>query len=102
MNKIILKNSLKRKLSPILRDSNVSYCALFGSRSRNDYKKSSDYDFVVDFYDNKKPSLFSLAGLKIQMENKLKKPVDLAIYGKIKPSISPAIKKDLLVIYEKR
>jgi predicted nucleotidyltransferase len=50
----------------------------FGSVTRNDLKPSSDIDFIVDI-DNDDPISYSddYFGLKFQLEQLLKRPIDL-------------------------
>ena len=99
---LLSKLSLKRKISRILKANNVSYCALFGSRARNDHQAASDYDFLIDFPPQQKVSLFSLAQLKNELEDKLNRPVDLAARGRIKPSLQSRINNNLVRLYGKR
>jgi len=96
------KYNLKKKIYPILRSNKVSYCALFGSRARGDYKRDSDYDFLIDFVPGSRISLFDVAQLKLDLESKLKKDVDVVSRRSIKPMIRAYAQKDLLKIYEKR
>lgn len=99
---ILSKIKLKNRIKPILKANNIDYCALFGSRARKDFNSGSDYDFLIDFSKGKKVSLFDLAQIKNELEDKLHKPVDLVPRRNMKPSLRPYVQKDLIKLYEKR
>lgn len=82
---------IKRKIKPILERNHVKKAAIFGSVARGETKKNSDIDILVEFRGNNK-SLFDLAGLQIELEEKLKKEVDVLTYN----SLSPLLKKEIL------
>ena len=84
-------SDLKKKIGPILRRNNVKKAAIFGSTARGDARKNSDIDILIEFKNNDK-SLFDLAGLQIELEEKLKKTVDLLTYN----SLNPLFKKNIL------
>ena len=63
--------SIKIKITPILKDQGVIKAAVFGSYATGEAKQSSDVDLLVELDDEK--SLFDLIGLKLDMEDKLKK-----------------------------
>jgi hypothetical protein len=78
---------------PILRKYNIKKAALFGSVVRGDATPTSDIDMLID--PPKQFSLFDLAGLKVDLEEMLHRPVDLVEYAAIKP-----IMKDFILKYE--
>ena len=92
--------SIKKQIVPILKRQEVIRAALFGSASRGEMKKRSDIDILVKLKMGK--SLFDFVRLKIELEEKLGKKVDLVSYGAIKPRLKDIILKDEKVIYEKR
>jgi len=92
--------SIKKQIVPILKRQEVIRAALFGSASRGEMKKRSDIDILVKLKMGK--SLFDFVRLKIELEKKLGKKVDLVSYGAIKPRLKDIILKDEKVIYEKR
>lgn len=70
---------------------------LFGSTARNEETDKSDIDIL---YLLKNPiSLFTLAGLQIDLEEKLKKKVDLVSEGGLHPKLKPYILNDLEILY---
>lgn len=66
------------------------HLAIFGSTVRNEAKKSSDIDILVDF-DTKK-DLFEFIDLKFYLEDILRCDVDLVT----KQALHPALKKRIL------
>ncbi len=80
----------KEKIISILKSNDVIKAGLFGSFARGETKKNSDIDILVKFKGSK--SLFDLVGLKIELEDKLRKKVDILTYN----SIHPLIKKNIL------
>jgi predicted nucleotidyltransferase len=92
--------SIKKQIVPILKRQGVTKAALFGSCARDEMKKRSDIDILVNLTKDK--SLFDFVGLKLELEKKLGKKVDLVSYGAIKPRLKDIILKDEKIIYEKR
>jgi len=91
---------IKKKVVPIFRKSGVVRSAIFGSVARGEAKKNSDIDFLVEFEGKK--TLFDLAGLKITLEDALKKKVDVITYNALHPLLKDYILKDQKLIYEKK
>lgn len=90
----------KKQILPILKRQGVIKASFFGSLARGDIKKNSDIDLLVEFKKGK--SLFDLAGLKLELEEKIGKKVDLLTYNSINPRLKDIILNEEKVIYEKR
>jgi predicted nucleotidyltransferase len=88
MNVEVLQ-SIKKQVLPILKAADVKKAALFGSYVRGDNTKDSDIDILVDLPRGK--SLFDLVGLKFELEEKLKKKVDVVTYRGICRHIKDSI-----------
>jgi uncharacterized protein len=88
MSKTVLED-IKKDILPILQKADVKKAALFGSYVRGDNTRESDIDILVELPEN--ASLFELAGLKIDLEGKLKKKVDVVTYRSICPLIKDSI-----------
>lgn len=82
--------TIKNKVSPILRQYDVVKAAIFGSFARNENKKGSDIDILIEFKGEK--SLLDLAGLKIELQKLLNREVDVLTYD----SLHPLLKKNIL------
>lgn len=76
--KIISLKVLKETSIPILKKNGVKKAGIFGSYARGSPKLSSDIDFVIEFRGQK--SLLDLSGLKIELEEKFNKKVDILTY----------------------
>jgi|SRR3989344_2868576 len=83
---------IKRISIPILKKNGVVKAGIFGSYARGEAKKNSDIDLLIKFKGRK--SLLDLSGLKIELESKLKKEVDLTEYVVIHPLLKNRIYKE--------
>ena len=84
---------IKPIITKILRKNKVDMAGIFGSYVRGEEKKNSDIDIVVNIND-KNMSLLGFIGLKLKLEDALKKKVDLVEYSAIKPLIKKNILKE--------
>ena len=91
--------AIKKQILPILKRQGVTRAALFGSMARGEAKKRSDIDILVKLEKGK--TLFDFVGLKLELEERLGKKVDLVTYNSIKPRLKDIILKDEKIIYEK-
>jgi predicted nucleotidyltransferase len=89
MNTVKLEE-IKTKVLPILKQADVKKAAIFGSYASGTDIKTSDIDILVELPEN--ATLFELGGLKVTLEEKLNKNVDIVTYK----SISPIIKDSIL------
>jgi len=80
---------IKRSVSSILKKGGVKRAGIFGSRARGDAKKNSDVDILVDIKEN--ISLLQFISLKMELEKKLKRKVDLVEYKCVKPRLMKQI-----------
>lgn len=92
--------SIKKQVVPTLKRAGAIKIAIFGSYARGDFNKTSDIDILVKFKGG--ITLLKLSGIKIDLEEKSGKKVDLITYGGINPRLKTAILKEQKVIYEKR
>ncbi len=88
--------TIKRKILPILKRNGVVKAGIFGSYARGNEKKRSDLDLLVRF--KGKTSLFDFVGTKLELEESLKKNVDLVEYSTIKPLLKERILKEEIKI----
>ena len=87
---------IQEKIYPILKRYDVTKAALFGSFATGEYTQDSDVDILVEFGSEK--SLLDLAGLKIDLEELLKREVDVLTYDAIYPLIRERILSEQEVI----
>lgn len=71
----------------------VKHLWLFGSRARGDEHDDSDWDVLVEFAGT--PSFDDFMGLKLFLEDRLGRPVDVLSRSACKPRFLAAIKNEL-------
>ena len=87
---------IKRSILPILERYNVSKAALFGSIITDQMRADSDIDILVQI--DSDISLLEFVGLKLELEEVLKRNVDLVEYETLKPLLRERILKEQQVI----
>ena len=87
---------IKQSILPILRRHGVSKAALFGSVVTKQMRADSDIDILVQI--DSDISLLDFVGLKIELEQALKRNVDVVEYDTIKPFLREIILKEQQVI----
>lgn len=83
-------------IGPLLRRSGVRSAAVFGSTARGEAGPDSDLDLLVEFGPG--VDLLDAAGLKLELEACLSRPVDLVTRAGLKPALAPRILKDCVAI----
>ena len=84
--------TIKAKVTPILKSAGVLRSDVFGSVARGEAKEDSDVDFLVEFPSGK--SLFDLADLHMKLEEILHRKVDVLTYRSISPLLKNYIERD--------
>ena len=74
---------------------------LFGSYSRGEQHEGSDVDILISFDKNARVSLMKHAGMIVDLERKLRRPVDLVSYGTLLPFAAESANRDKILIYER-
>ena len=92
MAKKINKNfeRITPRIVETLKKNGIKKASIFGSFARGEETKNSDIDILIEA--KKGTSLFGFAGIKIELEDKLGRKVDLITYK----SIHPYLKKRIL------
>ena len=96
--KIVLTQQEINIIIKTLKPFNPKKIGIFGSYSRGENTENSDVDILYLF--NSKYSLFDLAGLQLELEELLKKEVDLVEYTAIHPLLRDSILKEVKIVYE--
>lgn len=91
---------IKKKIISILKRQGVTKAALFGSAARGEVKKRSDIDILVNLKKDK--TLLDLVGLKLELEEKLGRKVDVLTYNGIHPLLRDRILNEQKIIYESK
>ena len=78
-----------KKIKPILKKHQVKSAAIFGSYANGEANKKSDVDILVELGIRK--SLLDLCGLRLDLQDALKKKVDIvskrSLYYRLKPYV---------------
>ncbi len=77
-------------------DFHVHSVAVFGSVARNEAKRNSDIDILVEF--ERPPGLVQFMRLKFLLEERLGKSVDLVTPKALKPTMKTQILKEAIRI----
>jgi predicted nucleotidyltransferase len=89
---------ISNKIIPLLIQAGATRAGLFGSAARGQMTPKSDIDLLVDL--PKTMSLLGFVNLKLQLEEALKRPVDLVEYAAIKPRLKERILKEEVRVYD--
>ena len=84
---------IKKQIVPLLKQRGVVKAAIFGSFATGNAKKNSDIDLLVKF--KKKITLLDLSSLKLKLEEKTERKVDLLTYNSINPRLKNIILKEI-------
>ena len=87
---------LKNTLVDVLRKHDVKKAALFGSIVRGEATDESDIDLLVEFEGRK--SLLDLAGLKLDLQEIVRRRVDVLTYKSLHPLLKERILREQEVI----
>ncbi len=87
---------IKGKILNALRQNDVKHASLFGSVVRGELTDKSDIDILIEF--NGKKSLLDLVGLKLELEELLKRDVDVLTYNSLHPLLKDRILREQEVI----
>jgi len=88
--------SIKKILIKVLMEHEVKKAALFGSIVRGETTEDSDIDLLIEFKGRK--SLFDLAGLKLELQEILRRKVDVVTYKSLHPLLKERILSEEEVI----
>jgi len=87
---------LKKTLIEVLKKHDVRKAALFGSIVRGEDTEESDIDLLIEFEGRK--SLLDLAGLKLDLQELLRRKVDVLTYKSLHPLLKERILSEQEVI----
>ena len=74
---------------------------LFGSFARGEETSESDVDLLVEFDKNARISLMKHAGMIVDLEQRLNRPIDLVVDGTLLPFARESADRDKILFYER-
>lgn len=92
----------KGKLIKVLRRNHIIFAALFGSRAKGTAKKTSDYDFLVEFNPKANIGYLKFFDIEKDIEKTLKSPVDIVTTKGTNKRLHNEINKTMVVLYDQR
>lgn len=87
---------IKKRIVKVLKKYKVKKASLFGSIVRNELTKKSDIDLLIEFKERR--SLLDLVSLKLELQELLKREVDILTYNSIHPLLKDRILNEQEVI----
>jgi uncharacterized protein len=92
MDRAVALSTLSHLLPALRREFGVRRMALFGSTARGEAREDSDIDLLVEFEDG--PTFDSFMGLKLSLEDRLGRRVDLVTPGALKARLRPIVERE--------
>jgi predicted nucleotidyltransferase len=96
------RKDLRERLLRICQENDIVFMAVFGSFVRGEQRKRSDIDVAIEFRENSGKSLLDLVRIEERLRKIFKRKVDLGIFSTLNPCIIEDVKREMLVVYEKR
>ena len=94
MNRTTVLDTLAAQRAKIQGVFGVKYLGLFGSAARDDMRRGSDIDLLVEFVQS--PTFDSYIELQTYLEQILSTKVDLVTVGGLKPRARSLVERDLI------
>ena len=88
---------VRNYLKVFLKEKGVIKASLFGSFARGDNTDSSDIDIILQLSSEK--NLFDLAEIKVDLEEKFNRKVDVLTYNSIHPYIKEEILREQEILF---
>lgn len=94
-------NNMIPKIRAVLAQQPVIRAWLFGSYSRGDETPLSDVDILVQYDDNERITLLTIARIMTTLSDAIGKKVDLVEDGQLLPFARESAEQDKILIYER-
>ncbi len=95
-----MSKELSKKIADCFKNKPVKKAFLFGSVSRNEEDDQSDVDILVEL-DYSQPIGLGFVRMKLELEDMLKRKVDILTSNSVSKYIQPFIDSEKILIYEK-
>ena len=93
-----LRQQLDHALRGVSLRSRIRRVSLFGSHARGTARPGSDVDLLVEF--SAPVGFFDLSRVQRQLEDSLRRPVDLVTPASLSPHIRGEVLRDAVLVYE--
>ena len=95
-----MSNEYSEKIANCFRNKPVKRAFLFGSAARSEEDELSDVDILVEL-DYSQPIGLGFVKMKLELEDLLKRKVDILTSNSVSKYIRPFIDSEKILIYEK-
>lgn len=95
-----MSNEYSEKIANCLKNKPVKRAFLFGSAARGEQDEQSDVDILVEL-DYSQPIGLGFVRMKLELEDLLKRKVDILTSKSVSKYIQPFIDSEKILIYEK-
>jgi len=92
----------KEELIKVLRQNNVIFAAIFGSRAKGGASQQSDYDLLVEFDPRAHVGYFKFFEIERNIASYLKTPVHLITTRGTNKRLHNEIERTMVVLYDQR
>ncbi len=92
----------KEELIKTLRENEVNFAAIFGSRAKGTARPDSDYDILVDFYPDASVGYFKLFRIEDKVKEILGPDVDFVTVGALHHLMRDEVFQTMKVLYDNR
>jgi len=96
-----MKQNIVNKLQTFFPAYPIEKAWVFGSYARGEETRKSDLDILVRFDKNAAITLFDYAGIMIDLEDLLRKKVDLVSEGGLCDFAKDSVEQDKILVYER-
>jgi len=97
-----MRQNVINKLQTFFPAHPIEKAWVFGSYARNEETRKSDVDILVRFDKNATITLFDYAGIILELENLLKKKVDLVSEGTLYNFAKESVEQEKILVYERK
>lgn len=87
-------NKIKKKIIKVLRKYKIKKAGIFGSYARGEQRKDSDIDILITHPRSSKARGFGFVRVEYDLEEALKKKVDVVTYNSLSPYLKDKILKE--------
>ena len=97
-----MKQSIINKMQDFFPAYPVEKAWIFGSYARGEETRKSDIDVMVRFDKNARISLLDYVGIKLDLEEKMHKKVDLVEEGQLRRWAQESAENEKILVYERK